>query len=170
MSTTFSGWIIVLTSVDTFLSVKYPTKFQLVKSFKAQIIIILSLSVLFCSLYSTDWIYMVMNQKLGCLVNHANTAFYLNIILGCLSIIFPFLFMLLTNILIFLQLLKKSQINRNNFKRAKNLFRVSVGLNLLFLITTMLAMIVFLISNLSNVVFLLYFFYYYIFWFIHVLF
>ena len=61
--------------------------------------------------------------------------------------------MLLTNILIFLQLLKKSQINRNNFKRAKNLFRVSVGLNLLFLISTMPAMIVFLINNLSNVVF-----------------
>jgi len=161
VSTTFSGWIIVLTSVDTFLSVKYPTKFQFVKSFKAQIIIILSLSVLFCSLYSTDWIYMVINPEFGCLVVKAKTAktskkaktFYLNIILGCLSIIFPFLFMLLTNILIFLQLLKKSQINRNNFKRAKNLFRVSVGLNFLFLISTMPALIVFLISNLSNVVF-----------------
>ena len=66
VSTTFSGWIIVLTSVDTFLSVKYPTKFQLVKSFKAQIIIILSLSVLFFSVYAFNkysHIFAIIKEK-----------------------------------------------------------------------------------------------------------
>ena len=154
VSTTFSAWIIALCSVDTFLSVKYPTKFKFVKSFKAQIIIILSLSVLFCSLYSTDWIYLVINPEFGCLVVKAKTAFYLNIILGCSSIIFPFLLMLITNILTYLQLLKKSQINRNNVKRANNLFRISVGFNLLFLISSIPGFIVYLVANLANDVFI----------------
>jgi hypothetical protein len=49
-----SGWIIILTTLDTFLLVKYPTKFKFIKTFKFQMLIVLILFISFCSLYSTD--------------------------------------------------------------------------------------------------------------------
>jgi hypothetical protein len=106
-----SGWIIIFTSLDTFLLVKYPTKFKLIKSLKSQMLILLILFISFCALYSTDWIFMIVDSEYGCIVESPIIAFYLNLSLSIVSIVIPFLFTFLINILTFLQLRKK-QINR----------------------------------------------------------
>jgi hypothetical protein len=150
VSSSLSGSIIILTSLDTFLLVKYPTKFKLIKTFKFQMLILLILFMSFCALYSTDWIFMIIDSKSGCVTVSTIIAFYLNLSLGIVSIVIPFLSTFLINISIFFQLRKK-QINRNNFKRAKKLFKISVGLDFLFLISSGPNFMIYLISNLSGI-------------------
>ena len=55
-----------------------------------------------------------------------------------------------TNILTYLQL-KERKINRNQPKKAKKLFKTSLGLNLFFLISNIPVSTVFIIGNISNI-------------------
>ncbi len=113
-------------------------------------LILLILFISFCALYSTDWIFLIIDSKPGCVTVSQIIAFYLNLSLGVVAVVIPFLFTFLINILTFLQLRKK-QINRNNFKRAKKLFKISLGLDFLFLFSNVPNFMIYLISNISGV-------------------
>jgi hypothetical protein len=149
---TLSSWLLILTSLDTFLLVKYPTKFKFIKKFKFQMLIILILFISFCALYSTYWIFTIVDSEYGCVTVSPKISFYLNLSLGIFSIVIPFLSTFLINILTFLQL-RKNQMNINNSKRAKKLFKISVGLDFLFLFSFAPSFIIILIGNLSHILF-----------------
>jgi hypothetical protein len=146
--TSLSTWLLILSSLDTFLVVKYPTKFKYLNNFKFQMLIILILFISFCALYSFYWIYLTVDTESGCVVVSSINAFYLNLVVVIVALVIPFLLKFIITILTFLWL-RKNQINGNNFKRAKKLFKISVGLDFLFLISNLPVCIFFLVNNLS---------------------
>ena len=147
---TFSAWMIVLTSTDIYLTVKYPTKFLFRKKINYQMIIISILFILFCSLYSPYFIYTTIDPNYGCIAVSFEIAFYINLYFLILFTVLPFIIMAITNSLTYLHL-QKRQINQNNSKKAKRLFKTSLGLNLFFLISNIPVSTVFIIGNISNI-------------------
>ena len=146
---TLSSWIIVISSIDIYLTVKYPTKFHYRKKFKYQMIIFLILFITICSLYSTDFIYTITDPKNNCKAVSFQISFYLNLYSMILFAVLPFIIMAITNILTYLQL-RERKINRNQPKKAKKLFKTSLGLNLFFFISNIPVFTVYVIGNISN--------------------
>jgi cell shape-determining protein MreC len=107
----------------------------------------LILFISFCAFYAIDWLFLIVDSEYGCIAVSSIIALYYNLSVSIVDIVIPFLFTFLINILTFLQLRKK-QINRNSFKRAKKLFKISLGLDFLFLISNAPVFMIYLISNL----------------------
>jgi len=122
-----SGCVIILTSLDIFLLVKYPTKFKFVKNFKFQMLILLIFFISFCALYSMDWFFVFRS-----ITNYSFLlcAYYLYC---CISNSLSFC--IFNKYFNFSSVKVKTDIKRNTVKTAKKLFKISLGLDLLFFIS-----------------------------------
>ena len=143
----FCSWINILNSIDTCCAVKYYSKFQFRNKLNFQIIVLLVFFILsaLCSLPYVLYIHFtqpvcgIMDR----LINNYFQYYYV-----VLYIVVPFIFMVTFNSITFLELIKqKKRVKINNFTDAKNLFKVSVGLNLFFLITQLPFQIMFTVTT-----------------------
>ena len=150
LTSTLSGWILILTSIYTFLLVKYPTKYKFIQKLKYQMLILGIILIVSCFLFSTDWILMIVDPQYGCVAVSTIIAFYLNLTSYSASIIFPFFITVLLNILTYLELRKIKVSSSNSIKNGRKLFKVSLGLDLLFLFSNVPIVIVYLTNNLSG--------------------
>ena len=138
-----SSWINVTNSIDTFCTVKYYSRFLFRKKFYFQIILILLIFILSC-FFAVPFYFFDFKQFTIC-----GPAFMSGIIDTCLDfyytalfVIIPFIISITINYLTFTELVRqKKRVKQKDFKNAKNLFRLSLGLNLCFLISQMPAFI-----------------------------
>ena len=124
----FNPWINVFISIDTFMAVKFPIKFQVRNTYKFQIVIIICLVISLFLVNIPYLMYLKITQyggNYGCAAD-SNEAILLNLYITIL---------LITNCLIFYHLVvaRKSS-NQNGHKNATRLFFVSLGMNFFFLI------------------------------------
>jgi hypothetical protein len=153
LMSTFSVCINVLIAVDTLMIVKYPRMFKFRKSSKYQIFILLLLFFISCLINLPNLFLMgVTSRKRYCATPSFDISFYLNLYYLVLSIIIPFIIITVVSSITFFHL-KETQksINQNNLKKSKNLFNVSLGLNVLFFISSFPIFFVTIITNFTDV-------------------
>ena len=132
----FYPWISVQNSIDRYLTLKYPSKFRIIKKFTFQI---LSLSTTFALVMITN-IPRVLYGGTGnltlCLINNADVGFYMNLYNLAVSNLIPFILMICSTFLIFHYMItqkRKLQKNMVNFQREKNFIKNVLIMNLWFL-------------------------------------
>ena len=139
-----SVWIIVLSSIDRYLAVKYSNRFNFRNEFKYQagailtiLIVLMVVDIPFLLFYD---IYEDGNQSF-CGYNPAyiSLGFYMDLLNSFISTVVPFFVMISTIILIGRHLIKhklKLQKNRNNLKKEKQLVKKLCGISLFDLACT----------------------------------
>ena len=137
----FCSWIIVLSSIDRLLSVKYATRFQFRNKLKYQA---LALSVIFVVIlfldipfYSYFDIHVQSNNSTLCATNDIFIQFYIDLTNLLISTIIPFFIMVLCTILIGHTLItQKSRLmeNRRTYKKELQYVKVLYALDAFFLI------------------------------------
>jgi hypothetical protein len=128
----------VLTSLDTYFAVKYPTKYQFRKELKYQLMVILFLFSLLSLLHLPEVFMLNVYPDYGCGIINSEPKFILNLYNLCLEILIPFIFMIILNFSTFKKLVSlKKQTNQRSFNDAKKLFKVSSSMNLFFLLTNL---------------------------------
>ena len=146
---TFCGWMNVLISIDTLMTVKYPTKFRFRKNFNYQIFVILSFFCLSFLINLADFFYLGIQREI-CTGLSFEISFFLNLYLLIIYLLIPFTIITITSSITYFHL-KKTQMKQNNLKKSKNLFKVSLVLNLMFFISNFPPYIVCLIYNFLNI-------------------
>ena len=144
-----SSWINVINSIDTFCTVKYYSRFLFRKTFYFQIISFLLIFILSC-FFAVPFYFFDFNQFSVCgpiymsyIIDTCLDYYYM-----ALFIVIPFIISITINYLTYTELVRqKKRVKQKDFKNAKNLFRLSLGLNLFFL----LAQIPFFIVSTINV-------------------
>jgi hypothetical protein len=99
-------------------------------------------------MYWIDWIYLTIKSGY-CSTKYSKTAFYLGLYCSFIFIIIPFIIISIINAMTFCQL-KKNKLSKRNFKKDKNLFKFSSGINFLFLISNLPVYVVLVISSSFN--------------------
>jgi hypothetical protein len=136
----FTAWVNVIASFDTLMLVKNPTKFKFRKNYKYQIFVILVGFFVTC-LISLPAVFI---NSIGGEDNYCEPRytplnfhlFYFELYLFTVPVLIPFLINIVVSSITFLYLRKTQiNINQNNYKKSKSLFKTTVYLNLVFLIT-----------------------------------
>ena len=140
----YSTWIIVLSSIDRLLAVRYPLKFDFRKEFKYQALIMLILFILLVLINLPYWFFLLIQPEYGlCLtVFDLSIYTYLNVSVAVYQVFLPFGLMVIINS-ITVYTLMRSQVERTTtngikskkFAKQKKLLRTLIGMNLLFLFT-----------------------------------
>ena len=151
-----STWVIVLSSIDRLLAVRYPLKFGFRKKFKHQALIMLVMFVLLVLINLPYWFFLLIKSEYGlCLtVSDISIYIYLNVSAAVYQVFIPFGLMVIINSLTVYTLMR-SQVERTSttrikskkFAKEKNLLRTLIGLNLLFLFTNLPTRILYFINN-----------------------
>jgi hypothetical protein len=136
----FCPWIIVISSIDRYMAVKYPSKYQFRNDLKYQASI---LSAVFIVLVFTDIpfylyydIFSSANQTF-CGTVDVFTGFYIDLANLLISTILPFSLMILTTCLIARELYTqrlKLEKNKKRFNRELQFIKVMCAMDLFFLI------------------------------------
>ena len=141
----------VLTSLDTCFAVRYPTKFQLRKKLKYQVIVVSFIFIILCLLHLPEIFLLNVYSNYGCGIIDPTPKFIINLYNLILEILIPFILMAITNSLTFNKLISlKKETNGNSFNNARKLFKVSSSMNLFFLLTNLPYWIYCLIFYISN--------------------
>ena len=154
----FSAWMICVSSVDRFLSVKYPYRFKIRNKLRFQVSIV---SVVFIGLISVDLPYAFYNK-----INTSNNislcsyddesvkiGFYLDILNGLTTLVVPFIVMVISTILITHQLIKLKKgldKNRKEFDREMKFAKVALSMDLWFVLCTLPYFLLTIISDATN--------------------
>ena len=154
----FSSWMNALSSIDVYLTVNYSSKFLFRKNLKTQILAMSITFVMAVVLNLPMYFYAIIRDPIGCSSYSYQVSFYINLNFIIVFLIIPFIFMVLANSLVFIQLKKQKKLienqdNREVYKKAKSLFNLSLGMNFLFLASNLPCNIVFIVGNLSNTIF-----------------
>ena len=155
VTTLFSSWLNVLCSIDVYLTVNYSSRFQFRKQLKYQLLAIFIVLVS-SSLVSLPFLlYSIVKAEIGCSTYSYQISFYLNLYFTVIFLIIPFILMVSANTSVFLRLKehKKHTTNHRKYKTAKYLFKISLGMNLLFLVSNLPVYIVYIVGNLLNTFF-----------------
>ena len=140
-----SVWIIVLSSIDRYLAVKYSNRFNFRNEFKYQagailtiLIVLMVVDIPFLLFYD---IYEDGNQSFcGYNPTYISLGFYMDLLNSFISVFVPFFVMISTTILIGHHLIKhklKLQQNRTNFQKEKQLVKTLCGMSLFYLACTL---------------------------------
>ena len=136
-----SPWMNLLSSIDRYLSVKHPTKYQLRNEFKYQAIAIISICSVICLVNVPFILYVDVGTGLngtGCMAVTFLAGIYMNGLNLFMSTIIPCFFMLLSTVMIGYELIvlkRKTFNNMKNFYKEKRLVVTLSILNLFYLIT-----------------------------------
>ena len=144
MAYQFSIWIIVLSSVDRYLAVKFPTKFKIRNKFKYQAIAMVTIFVI---LLLIDIPYLMYYDIYGdsnetyCGYNPESISlgFYMDLLNSFISSIVPFIIIMLTTALIAHHLITKKlklQQNRKNFEKELQFVKIIGAMDLFYLACT----------------------------------
>jgi hypothetical protein len=146
-----SPWIIALTAIDRYLSVKYPRKFEFRNKFKFQALAIF-LVTLAIGLAGTP---NILNRTLDlnqtrCITINQKTQIIMNIVNILLAVLLPILIMSISTSLIYHQLkIQKKNLNSNNLRKESRLCKVLFSISLFYFICNLPYSVVTLINNLS---------------------
>ena len=141
----FSTWMICVSSVDRFLSVKYPYRFKIRSELRFQIFIV---SIVLIGLISVNLPYgfynSINNNKNMSLCSYDDESvkigFYLDILNGLTTVVVPFIIMVISTILIAHQLIKQKKRvdkNRKEFDREMKFAKVALSMDLWFVVCTL---------------------------------
>ena len=136
----FCSWIIVLSSVDRYMSVKYPTRYHFRNKIQYQtlaLFICFCLIILTCVPYYKYYdVYIGSNNLTVCSTPDLFTGFYLDMANLFITVIIPFICMMLCTAAIAYHFFK-SQLSLKSPKRFRQevqYIRILIRMNLLFLI------------------------------------
>ena len=138
----YTGWIIVLSLIDQFLSVRYSSKFQFRKKLKFQLLAIL---ITFMALLCIDAPYIVYddiyfyNNESKCITGNAYIDFYVSVTNTLTSAIIPFVLMIIFSGLIghFLIRHRKNLQIRRKTRKELRMVKLWFATSLFFLICTL---------------------------------
>ena len=141
---TVNAWVVVLGSIDRYLSIAYSklqfrnqTKYQLLA---ISIIIISAVAVDVPFIFYKDVVAVANGTIFVCTATNAIFTIYVNIWHPFLATLIPFFLMLLTSILIAYQLIFKKVVHRKNLRKLqkdKKYVKLILSLDLYFLITNL---------------------------------
>jgi hypothetical protein len=98
----FSGWIVVISLLDRFVSVKYPKKYKFRNSFKYQAIIVFLIFLILILIHIPFYLFYDVygsNNTLSCTVDNIYRSYYLNLLSFLVGKMVPFLIMIVWTIL-----------------------------------------------------------------------
>ena len=136
----FCPWIMVLSSADRFLAVRFPTRYKYRNEMRYQAIV---LFVIFCLLVLFDIPYYLyyniyeFGNQTYCGTVDVNIGFYIDLLNFMISTILPFFLMALCTSLIANHIIKqkaKLQRNRKKFKKELQFIKVMFYMDLFFLV------------------------------------
>ena len=133
-----SPWIISLSSIDRYLSIKYPRALSIRKKFSFQLIAIISVLLAIILIDIPFFIYHdVVSNETGCAPTTFRVQFYLDIFNDLVSTIIPFCIMISTTLLTaYLIIKQKSKLNihSNKLQKEMQLIKILLAMDLYFLI------------------------------------
>ena len=148
---TMSPWMNVLISIDVFVMIKYPHRFNFRKKLKFQIAICTSLFITVGLINLPNLFYSAIDPLIGCTSPNQEISFYINLFNMILQIIAPFIITVIFTSLSYGQLLVKKKIkNRKSEKTEKSFFKILLLLNVLFCIFNLPNVIAGIITNFLN--------------------
>ena len=135
----YSGWIVVVSLADRFITVKYPNKFLFRNQFKFQALVLLLIFFILVMLnipFYAFYDYYSSSNKTICRTNERETEFYVQLSSALIGVIMPFFLMIIFSFLIGRCLLKKSRNiqNRKDFKKEIRLIKLMLSISAFFLI------------------------------------
>ena len=153
---TITPWIIVLSSIDRYISVKFPTRFQFRNQLKYQAIAILATfsAILLLNLPILFSMTLLDGNQTICGFVDSYASFEIDILNAVFQTFIPFLIMILTTFLIACELYNKKKILKG--KKLKNeiqFVKVLFSMNLFFLITYLPYSILLITDDLLGVVY-----------------
>ena len=120
-------WLLTLSSLDRYLSVKYPTSLRFRNKIKYQYLAIMLLTISICFINIPIVIYHDIGAKSGCSTTSFAVQFKLDIFNLLFATLIPFVLMIFTTSLIWIELVKKrAKIGKE--KREKLKYRKEVKL------------------------------------------
>ena len=134
-----SPWIIALSSVDRYLSIKYPKSLNFRNQFKYQLLAIIIILIGILLIDIPFYIYHdVLSNETGCVPTEYKIEFYLDVLDALISTIIPFIIMILSTILtsclIVSQKAKLQKDNSKKFQKEMQLIKVLLAMDIYFLI------------------------------------
>jgi hypothetical protein len=148
LTLTMSPWMNVIISIDVFILIKYPLRFNFRKKLKFQIAICSSLFFAVCVINIPNWFYSAIVPTFGCTSPTQEISFYMNMFNMILQIIAPFILTVIFLSLSFHQLLVKKKIkNRKGEKTEKSFFKILILLNILFCLFNLPNVVAGIITN-----------------------
>ena len=133
-----SPWIISMSSVDRYLSIKYPKSLGFRNKFGFQMTAIIIIVVAIIMIDTPFLIYHdVVSNETGCAPTTYQVQFYLDILNDLVSTIIPFCFMISTTLLTAYLLINqkaKLKVNSKKLKKEMQLIKILFALDFYFLI------------------------------------
>jgi hypothetical protein len=135
----FSGWIVVISLLDRFVSVKYPKKFKFRSSFKYQAIIVSLIFLILILIHVPFYLFYDVygsNETSSCTVDNIYTSYYLNLLSFLVGIMLPFLIMIVLTILTGHHLVKgkRKLAKSKSLIKEKKLIKMTVFISSVFFI------------------------------------
>ena len=136
----FGAWILVLSSFDRFLSIKYP-HFKLRNKLRFQAFAMLIVLIVLMVVNIPTILYfkiIKVSNGTGCFTSPSSEALYINIALSTIWVVIPFILMILSTSLIAYQLLvamkRTLRKDKKQFKKTVKFVKLVLVLDLYFLI------------------------------------
>ena len=135
----FDTWMVIVISLDRFISVKYPHDFRFRKSFNFQITILAVLLLISMMInvpfYLFDSIYTIENQTFCDYHENPNVGIIIDFSSLVVSLLFPFIVSLTLSCLTGYNLIKKKRIlNSLKFSKEIRLLKILISMDLFFFI------------------------------------
>ena len=146
----FSPWLLVLSTLERYLSVKFQNRFKFRNEFKYQLLVMLIIFLVIVFIdFPSFYFYGLYNNSTFCQVDYT-IGIYLDVFNSIIASLVPFVAMILINGLIMHQLVKqkkKLQRNRKEFKKEIQYFRTVFAVSLYFLLCNLPFCILTIIYN-----------------------
>ena len=150
-------WLNVLSCIDRYLSVKYPTKCAFRKEFKYQFLAIslVSLSIVLVDIPYAIFVKVAKNGSIssGCTYSSRESSFYLMILQTLVNLILPCFVMLISIYFIAHELLvmkKKTTTSKKSFIKEKKIVITLFAINFFFIVTNLPYSLLLMIYYLLN--------------------
>ena len=160
----FGAWILVLSSFDRFLSIKYP-HFKLRNKLRFQAFAMLIVLIVLMVVNIPTILYfkiIKVSNGTGCFTSPSSEALYINIALSTIWVVIPFILMILSTSLIAYQLLvamkRTLRKDKKQFKKTVKFVKLVLVLDLYFLFCclpsaiSLIVMSSLLLTNMSYVI------------------
>ena len=128
ISNSISPFMNVIGSIDTFLLVKYPTKFKFRKKFKFQIFVTFIL-LFFLSIVNIPNYYYAVLISDECVYETEVIEFYVTVMVTFVEVILPFTLVVIFSILTYFNLVERKKLaHHDNFSKEKRFLKVVNGM------------------------------------------
>jgi hypothetical protein len=153
----FSPWVIVISTLDRYLSVKYENRFKFRKDFKYQAIAVLIIFLVLVLIDFPFYHFYSLDSNMTLCTADFSIGFYLNCLDLLIATVIPFILMMSLNSLTAYQLIhrkKRLQKNKKKFKKEIQYFKTTLALCLYFLFLNLPFCILTVVCNSMNIQYL----------------